>query len=273
MIVNKIYDRIGNLSGKIGVYYYDLTTSSGCFAGNCDIFPSSGIAKIPVLLEVFKQMDEGLLNEDDIHVIGEEFYSEILDKRDPSYGAIQFLHPNLKLTIKDLYSLMITVSDNMAFNKLLKIVGMENSNNSMRALGFQNIVINREFFDYSKIISEIDNYHSVKEMCEVFKRLFMGQMISKKASKEIIDLLTYHQRTNIIPYYFKENEIIAHQTGFDEGIIHDMGIVLTDHPFILCMSAAQVDTRKAESVMRDITLICYQNSETSSFLESTQVSF
>jgi len=262
MILDKIYDRIGNLSGLIGVYYYDLTTSSSCFAGNCDIFPSSGISKIVVLLEVFKQINEGKLNKDDIYIISEECYLALSQgRRDPSYGAIQFLHPNIELSLKDLYSLMITVSDNIAFNKLLKIVGMENANVSMRALGLQNTAINREFFDYSKIKSNIDNYHSVKEMGEIFKRIYMGQMISKKVSEEIIDLLTYHQRTHIIPYYFKENEIIAHQTGFDEGIIHDMGIVLTEHPFILCMSAAQVDTRKTESVMRDITLICYQNSK------------
>jgi len=262
MILNKINDRIGNLSGRIGIYYLDLITGASCFAGNCDVFPSSGMAKIAVLLEVFRQLHVGQLKKDDTYTLGEDYYFTLSHtEREPSYGALHFLHPGLVLTIKDLYSLMITVSDNAAFNILLKKVGMEHVNENMRNLGFQNIVVNREFFDYEKIANGIDNYHSVKEMGEIFRRLYMGQMISGKASEEIINLLKYHQRTNILPYYFKENQPIAHQSGFDEGRIHDMGIVYTDHPFILCMSADQVDTRKAESVMRDIVLICYENSE------------
>ena len=262
MILNKINDRIGNLSGRIGIYYFDLTTGASCFAGNCDVFPSSGMAKIAVLLEVFRQLHEGYLKKDDTYVLNKDYYFTLFhNEHEPSYGALHFLHPGLELTIKDLYSLMITVSDNAAFNILLKKVGMEQVNKNMVKLGFQDIVINREFFDYEKIETGIDNYHSVKEMGEVFMRLYMGQMISRKASEEIINLLKYHQRTNILPYYFKENQPIAHQTGFDEGRIHDMGIVYTEHPFILCMSADQVNTRKAESVMRDIVLICYKNSE------------
>lgn len=262
MILNKINDRIGNLLGRIGIYYLDLTTGASCFSGNCDVFPSSGISKIAVLLEVFRQLEKGKLNKDDTYILNKEDYFTLLNNdQEPSYGALHFLHPGLVLTIEDLYSLMIMVSDNAAFNILLKKVGMQQVNQTMKKLGFRDIVMNRAFFDYEKIEKGVDNYHSVQEIGEIFRRLHMGQMISGKASEEIINLLQHHQRTNILPYYFKENQPIAHQTGFDEGRIHDMGIVYTNHPFILCMSADQVDTRKAESVMRDVALICYKNSE------------
>ena len=263
MILNKINDRIGTLSGKIGVYYMDLTTDESCFAGNCDIFPSSGIAKLFVLIEIFRQLEEGKLKDDDIHELSDEYYYSLLHvDRDPSFGALHYLHPGLKLTIKDLYSLMVSVSDNAAFNILLRKVGMKNINSHIKELGFQDIVLNREFFDYEKIEKGVDNYHSVQETGEIFKRLHQGQLISGKASREILNILKHHQKTTVLPYYFKENQPIAHQTGFDEGMIHDAGIVYTQHPFILCMSANKVDTRKAESVMRDIVLICHKNSKT-----------
>lgn len=262
MILNKINDRIGNLSGKIGIYYEDITTGANCFAGGCDVFPSSGIAKVTVLLEVFRQLHEGSLKKDETYALNrQDSLASGGREGEPSYGALHFLHPGLVLTIEDLYSLMVAVSDNTALNILLKRVGMDKVNRTMREWGFRYIEINRAFFDYGKQEKGIENYHSVQEMGEIFRRLYMGQLISGKMDEEILSLLKYHQRTNVLPYYFKEDQPIAHQTGFDEGKIHDMGIVFTERPFILCMSADGVDTRKAESVMRDVALICHKNSE------------
>lgn len=262
MILNKINDRIGTLTGNIGIYYMDLTTGANCFAGNCDVFPSSGMAKLCVLLEVFRLMEAGTLKKDDTYVLMKEDGLLLREnEQEPTYGALHFLHPGLELTIEDLYSLMVTVSDNIALNILLKKVGMERINKTMEEWGFSHIAVNRAFFDYGKMEQGVENYHSVQEMGEIFRRLYMGQLISGKADGEILRLLKYHQRTNVLPYYFRENQPIAHQTGFDEGKIHDMGIVYTEHPFILCMSADEVDTRKAESVMRDVAQICCRHSE------------
>lgn len=258
MLQNKINDRIGNFAGKMGIYYMDLLSGDNCFAGNCDVFPSSGMAKMPVLLEVFRQISQGQIEKEDIYILKHDSDFAV---DWASYGALAFLHEGLALTVRDLYSLMITVSDNTALNILLEMVGMDRVNKTMEEWGFRNISINRAFFDTEKIRQGVENYHSVQEMGEIFRRLYLGQLISGEADREILELMKFHQRTNILPYYFKENQPIAHQTGFDEEKIHDMGVVYTERPFILCMSAGQGDTRKAESIMRDIALICFKHSE------------
>ena len=262
MILDKIEDRIGNLRGDIGINYIDLATGESCFAGNCDVFPSSGMAKLMVLIEVFHQLELGLLKSDDKHILSQRdracYKNASIEV--PSYGVLSFLHEGLELCLSDLYYLMITVSDNTAFNILLEKTGMDNVNEMLKGYGFQNTVINRAFFDWDKIAEGVENYHSVKEVTDIFHRLYLGQLVSGAASTAILSILQRHQRTNIIPYYFPERLSIAHQTGFDEGLIHDMGVVYSERPFVLCMSAANVDTRKAESVMRDVALICYKNS-------------
>ncbi|WP_164914336.1 serine hydrolase [Aminipila luticellarii] len=263
MILNKIEDRLESLKGNIGIDYIDLTTGMGCFAGNCDLFPSSGIAKLMVLIEVFNQLESGKLNQEDKYILkkADSEYYKGLQIEEPTYGVLSFLHEGLELNVRDLYNLMITISDNVAFNILLKMVQKDNINQTLRKNGFNDTVINRAFFDWDKINAGIDNYHSVKEVADMFRKLYLGQLISNKASGQMLELLKRHQRTNIIPYYFSEKLSIAHQTGFDENLIHDMGIVLSERPFVLCMSASNVDTRKAESVMRDVALICFNHSK------------
>ena len=93
-------------------------------------------------------------------------------------------------------------------------------------------------------------------MAAIFYRIYRGQMISEEASRKMLSLLKQHQRTSMIPYIFKESVSVAHVTGFDEDIIIDGGIILTQHPFILAMAVTDMDIRKAETLMRDITQIC-----------------
>lgn len=256
MIINQIEDRIGSFTGDIGIYYMDLTTNECCFVGNKDVFPASGMVKLMTLIEAHNQIFNKTLSKDDVYTLRlEDFVRD-----EVSYGAIDSLHPGIDLTIADIYRLSISVSDNIAFNILLGKLGMTTVNETFRQLGYKNMIINRSLFDNEKIKKGIENYISIKEMGKIMQRLYMGQIISKESSQDILDCLSKHQRNNIIPYHFSEDTYIAHLSAYDEGLILDSGIVFADNPFLLSMGAFQGDTRKAEGIMRDITLLCYNNS-------------
>src|SRR5665648_79072 len=170
MILNEIEDRIGNLRGKIGISYIDLTAGVSCFAGNCDIFPSSGMAKLMVLIEVFRQLDLGIICKEDKYVLSKEDCKgyEDMSLEEPSYGVLRFLHEGLELNMSDLINLMVIVSDNSAFNILLQKIGADNVNRTLRKNGFKDTAINRELFDWNKINIGVDNYHSVREVTDIF---------------------------------------------------------------------------------------------------------
>ena len=73
-LANMIRERISNLQGEIGVYFYDIKQDNSFFVGNCDVFPSLGIAKLVLLIEVFRQVEEKVICLDDTY---------ILDKKPP----------------------------------------------------------------------------------------------------------------------------------------------------------------------------------------------
>jgi beta-lactamase class A len=257
MILDKIKDRIGNFEGHIGICYMDLTTGENCNVGNCDVFPAEGMVKLLVLIEIFRRLEEGRMKKTDTYVLKKEDYPRTSER---SVGALEHMHEGAILTMEDLYKLNCIVSDNMAFNILLKLVSKEAVNRTLQEYGFRKSVINRPIYDMEKIAQGIQNYISVQEMAALFFRMYKGQVISNHASSEILDILCYHQKGNILPYYFREKHKIAHQSSVDEQNIMDMGIVYGSHPFILCMASSAANTRNAESIMRDITLMCYKNS-------------
>ena len=56
---------------------------------------------------------------------------------------------------------------------------------------------------------------------------------------------------------FSNNGIsVAQQTGFDVNALHEAAVVLGETPFIICMSAIDLDAKKAEGVMKDVAAIC-----------------
>ena len=78
----------------------------------------------------------------------------------------------------------------------------------------------------------------------------------------MLDILKCQQLNGKIPFYLKalENEPeIAHKTGEDTGITHDVGIVFGDDPFIVCFCGNETDTPKFERVMAEISLELFQN--------------
>lgn len=258
MIIDSITDRLANLNGKIGINFINLETNQQLFCGNCDIFPASGSIMLMPLVECFRAMENQELTKEIKYRLSEKQLSE---NDNPSYGVLRYLHDGVELTLEDLYNIMVTISDNQAFNILVEILGIDNINQTFTSLGYKNMKLNRKINDEKLITRGIENYISVKEMATIFHHIYKGELISRSASFNMLNLLKQHQRTSMIPYIFKESIEIAHLTGFDQDVIVDAGIVLTDSPFVLTMAAADMDVRKAEIIMRDITQICYTETQ------------
>lgn len=260
-ISDKIRDRISNVDGEIGIYYYNIKKDNGTFVGNCDVFPSLGIAKFILLIEVFRQAEEGILSFSDKYVLKKEPPFAVPESEyEETVGILDFLHKGIELTIEDLVYLMAVISDNSAFNILLSIVGTDNVNATMTKLGLVHTKIRCMLFEWDDRNPEKDNYHSVREVGNLLKRLYHKQLISIEAGERMMKLLSYHQKREFLSFFSNRKITVAQQTGFDTKSLHDAAIVMSKNPFIICMSVNNVNAKKAEEIFEDIALMCYQDS-------------
>lgn len=260
MIEDNIKNRIGDFYGNIGVSYIDLATERGISAGNCDVFPASGSIKVLALIEAFRRLEIGEVSKDTIYKLRKSDCINHGRGNQKTFGALEYLHEGTELTVEDLCKLCIAVSDNSAFNILFRMFGADSINRTAGMYGCRSTKVNRAIYDYAAMEKGVENYVSVKEMANLFFSMYKGKVISRRASREMLEILKSHQKDDIIRYYFDESLPIAHQTGYDDGLIMDMGIICSEKPFVLAMAATGSNTRNAESIMRDITLMCYRNS-------------
>jgi beta-lactamase class A len=129
------------LGGTVGVAARNLASGAELHLAADELFPMASCFKIPVMVEVLRQVDAGGLRLDD---------RLTLTEADKSPGStLIHCHEGLRPSVRDLLYLMITLSDNTATDMLWRLVGRGRVNETMRRLGLQTIdcfMPNREYF-------------------------------------------------------------------------------------------------------------------------------
>jgi len=233
------------LPGEISIWAEDLTSGS-VFSYQPDLpLVAASVIKIPILVEAFRQQRDGLLDMNELVAIRPE-------QKMPSCGALAYLHDGLQVTIRDLCVLMIILSDNSATNILIDRLGIEQVNGTMRRLGLEKTTLRRRLFDREASARGIQNHITVREMAMLLKLLYRGKCISPEADAEMLSILKDQRLNGKIPFFLDDFQI-AHKTGEDEGITHDVGIVYGDHPVLLCFASEHTCVPAFERLMQDMT--------------------
>lgn len=240
------------IPGKLAVYCKNLVTGEILdYHGDIPMMAAS-VIKIPVLIETFRQIQAGMLKKDQLYVLEEG------DKL-PSCGCLNRMHAGLNLTVQDLYNLMIILSDNTATNILIRLLGgTEEINGSLAKMGYQTCRVNRLLFDSEASDKGIENYVSGREIGDMLEKMYRGKMIDRKSSEEMLEIMKSQRLKNKIPFYFQGCVPIAHKTGEDDGITHDVGIIFGSQPFILCCMSNETDCTRFNRFIQKLAWSLYR---------------
>lgn len=241
-----IETRVKALPGNIGVYAACPETGE-CWVWNPHMpLMAASVIKLTVMVEAFRQKEAGLL----------DFTRPVtIQPRDklPSCGALTYLHDGVTVTVGDLVTLMIILSDNTATNLLIDMLGMENINRTIATYGWTNTRLNRKLFQPELARQGIENYVSAQDMGKLMEGLLAGHIVSPEASRDMLGILRNQRLNGKLPFFLHSRGIAcAHKTGEDDGITHDVGILFTERPWILCFLSNETDVPLAERAMQDI---------------------
>ncbi len=136
-------------------------------------------------------------------------------------------YPDTKLSIERLIGLMIYESDNTATNILTNLLGIEYLNNAFKAFGLKNTDLSRKIADYHLREKGIENYTTAEDMALILEKIYRRILVNKDISEKCIGILKLQRINDRIPKYLPVDIVIAHKTGLEAGICHDVGIVFT----------------------------------------------
>lgn len=254
MTREEIILKLDKISGKKSFFYKNLVTGQTISINEDMPMMAASVIKIPIMVEAFRQIKAGKLQKNQEYILREE------DKK-PSCGCLNRMHEGLAVTIADLYNLMIILSDNSATNILIHLLGREQINASMKEMEYHKIEVNRLLFNREASAKGIQNYVCAGEIADMLEKMYNGTLVDPASDAEMLEVLKEQRLNGKIPFHFVEKVPIAHKTGEDDGITHDVGIVYGKQPFILCCMGNEVNPPEYERFMQDIAWELYLEGE------------
>lgn len=220
-----IKNSIVNFDGKIAIYYDDLKGNTIKINGN-EKYNSASCIKIFILIELFNQINKGVINRE------KELKYEEKDYVNGS-GILRYLSKGIKLPILDIATLMMIISDNVATNILIDFLGIENINKSIANIGCNNTKLYSKF---KSVENEVFSETTAYDYYLVWKKLNNYELFDKEMTQEIISIIKnqkYHEMIGDgIDKVYKEVEnsivnYIVSKSGKYESVRNDGGIVST----------------------------------------------
>jgi beta-lactamase class A len=244
--------------GDMAVYMKNLKTGEEIAIDADSIYETFSVIKIPIMATVLRQAEAGKFSLDDRIAL------KAADERLPS-GLLYTMQPGLNPTIRDLITLMIIISDNVATDLLADKVGRINITGYMHELGLKDTSIKFSDLDWDRIwLGTLDpsyknatgdktiqfpfgkyseeqiqsafghtiynagiyfGHSTAREIGHLLEMIQQNKLVSKSSSEFMLATLEKQQVNNRFPKYLR-GVLVAHKTGDGQPFIaNDAGIL------------------------------------------------
>ncbi len=181
--LEEVQQAIEDHEGVTGVYVRDLKGGWGYGVRPDEVFFSASIAKVPIMVAVFRRIDEGKLSLSDSFETKQEDWAA-------GAGWLQWDPIGRSHTVEDYLLMMMTQSDNVATNTLTRIVGgPEYVNQVTRSLEAPDTVLYQEVTSERAAVTSLDNQTTPRDMATILEKIATGKAASPESCEEMVDIM------------------------------------------------------------------------------------
>jgi beta-lactamase class A len=241
-----------NLDGVMGLAVKDLASGEEFFINPDEIMPQASSIKIAVLADLYLQVQQGKLKLTDQYVVRQE---DLVPGSDIMLG----LTPGVtRLTLRDLATMMVAVSDNSATNVLIDRVGMENVNAMLESLGLHVTRLRRKMMDLKAASEGRENVSTPREMMTLLETIYRGKLLNPEMTADFMKMLSTHKESSMLQG-LPDDAVTVNKPGELEAVRNDSGIVLVkNRPYVLCVMTAYLkDEKEGSAAIRKIATLTY----------------
>jgi beta-lactamase class A len=249
----RVGDAVEKFDSVMGVAIVDLTDERAILKNADHIFPTASSIKIAILLELYRQEQNGKAKLNDVYTF------DVKDLVEDSQIMAGLTPGVTKVTNRDLAQFMVVVSDNAATNVLIDRVGMQNVNATLRSLGLTKTMLRRKMMDVVAARRGDENVSTPQEMARLLETIYKGKALNKELTDALIKQLSTG-KDSYIPRELPPGLQIANKPGSLEGIRTDSGIIFAkNRPFAISVMTSSVrDERGAERAIGEIALEAFR---------------
>jgi beta-lactamase class A len=188
--------RVGGGNARVGVAATNLVTGDKVSIRQDDVFPSASVMKLPILVELERQIAAGTLN-----------WTESLRAEADA---------------------MISVSENTAADQIATAVRLQPVNDTLSRLGLGSTKFFNLFSDTQSPANPGQNQTTPANMARLLELIATDQIVNSQSSADIRSLLARNTDRSKLARQLPADAKIAHKSGWYDGVANDVGIVTVD---------------------------------------------
>lgn len=176
--------RIGaGFSGTWTAAVTDLTSGEHFGIDEDQVMPTASLIKVPVLVALYAAVHAGLLRLDDQTRYEQQHYCR-------GSGVLQHFAPGTRMTVRDAAVLMMIISDNAATNMCVDLVGLEQVNEAMRAMGFPRTRLFQRWGERAAGLDARKMWVSTAgDICGLMTLIARHEAVSAEASEDMLRIM------------------------------------------------------------------------------------
>ncbi len=254
-VLGEVRQKIEDYPGVAGVYVRDLDGGYGYGVRPDEQYFSASIIKVPVMVAVYRKVERGEL----------EFSQQVeIKEEDWAAGAgwLQWEEAGTRQTVGDLLVLMMTQSDNVATNALIRLVGgADHVNEVARALGAEDTLLYQKVSSERGAVPALDNRTTPRDMAAILQKIADGEAASEKSCGYMIDLMHMNELDWWLDAGLPVGVDAANKAGWLYKVYGDVGIVeYQDRRYVVAIlskhGSATVD--EGQVLIEDLSRIVWE---------------
>lgn len=213
--------------------------------------------KLPLVMAAYREADRGRLDLDSAVLLRNRFASATGNEpftMDPDEDNDQAPWRRLgsEVSVRWLALRAIVASSNLATNALLEVVGLPAVAELVADAGAAKLQVLRGIEDWAARAAGLENVVTAADLALLLQVLWAGELLSADSNTEVMSVLAAQQVNDAIPARLPAGTLVAHKSGWIEGISHDAGVVhpTGSEPFIfaMCTTSALTATEALEAI-------------------------
>src|SRR5216110_1823816 len=250
----------------VGLYYRNLAGSDSILIGANLRLHAASTMKLPVMIQIFRDADAGLLGLDDSLTVHTAFPSLVegafvVGKEDDSDSTLYALVGRNR-AVRDLLERMITRSSNLATNILIERVGAARAQCTARALGAWSIQVLRGVEDGAAYRAGLNNTTTARDLGVLLAAIAKGRAASRAACDSMLAILGRQEFNEGIPVGVPPGTRVAHKTGWIGEVVYNDAAVVSPAAgvgyVLVVLTGGIKEDSVAHNLVADLSRLVYQ---------------
>jgi beta-lactamase class A len=242
------------LHGVMGFAIKDLRSGESFYRNADLVFPTASSIKLTVLLELERQDQEGKLSLNEKHTVR---HSELPPgDTDPILRMLG--DGTATMTLRDIATFMVVLSDNGATNILIDRLGMDNVNAGITRLGLTQTRLRRKMIDIEAARQGRENISTPRDLVLLLERIRAGSALDAAHTREYFDFIGL-PKDSLFNKALPATIRIEDKPGALDAVRCDAGIIeIPGHPFVISVMTTYLESNDAgEQSVKEVARLVY----------------